>query len=149
MRFTLKNPRSLQYIDYQNVRKTEFLGCQSQETAQESAQSGVVDYAAALRQYHRYGRGRSVKKFCEDEGYDYWKFCKLAREGQSEMDAKIIADKHPVFIEVNPDWAQSSVQRDEPMKVCEIRIRFNNGLVMSRKGGDVEEVISAIRKPRA
>ncbi len=33
MRFTLKNPRSLQYIDYQNVRKTEFLGCQSQEEA--------------------------------------------------------------------------------------------------------------------
>ena len=31
MRFTLKNPLSLQYIDYQNVRKTEFLGCQSQE----------------------------------------------------------------------------------------------------------------------
>lgn len=116
------------------------------QTAQESAQSGVVDYAAALRQYHRYGRGRSMKKFCEDEGYDYWKFCKLAREGQSEMDAKIIADKHPVFIEVNPDVPQSSVQRDEPMKVCEIRIRFDNGLVMSRKGGDVEEVISAIRK---
>ena len=41
---------------------------------------------------------------------------------------------------------QSSVQRDEPMGVCEIRIRFNNGQVMSRKGGDVEEVISAIRK---
>lgn len=31
MRFTLKNLRFLQYIDYQNVRKTEFLGCQSQE----------------------------------------------------------------------------------------------------------------------
>lgn len=68
------------------------------QTAQESAQSGVVDYAAALRQYHIYGRGRSMKKFCEDEGYDYWKFCKMAREGQSEMDAKIIADNHPVFI---------------------------------------------------
>lgn len=62
------------------------------------------------------------------------------------MDAKIIADKHSVFIVVNPDGTQSSVQRDEPMKVYEIRIRFNNGLVMSRKGGDVEEVISAIRK---
>lgn len=86
------------------------------QTAQESAQSGVVDYAAALRQYHRYGRGRSMKKFYEDEGYDYWKFCKLAREGLSEMEAKIIADKHPVFIEVNPDGAQSSVQRDEPRK---------------------------------
>lgn len=73
------------------------------QTAQDSAQSGVVNYAAALRQYHRYGRGRSMKKFCEEEGYDYWKFCKLSREGQSEMDAKIIADKHSVFIEVNPD----------------------------------------------
>ena len=73
-----------------------------------------------------------MKKFCEDEGYDYW-ICKLAREGQSDMDAKIIADKHSVFIEVNPDVTQSSVQRDEPMKVCEISSRFNNGLVMSRK----------------
>lgn len=73
------------------------------QTAQESAKSSVVDYAAALRQYHRYGRGRSMKKFCEEEGDDYWKFCKLSREGQSEMDAKIIADKHSVFIEVNPD----------------------------------------------
>ena len=44
-------------------------------------QSGSVDYAAALRQYQKYGRGRSMKKFCEDEGYDYWKFYKLAREG--------------------------------------------------------------------
>lgn len=51
------------------------------QTAQEFAQSGVVDYTAALRQYHRYGRGRSMKKFCEDDGYDYWKFCKLEREG--------------------------------------------------------------------
>lgn len=41
------------------------------QTAQESAQSGVVDYAAALRRYHRYGRGRSMKKFCEDEMYDW------------------------------------------------------------------------------
>ena len=36
MRFTLKNLRFLQYIDYQNVRKTEFLGCQSQEPSVET-----------------------------------------------------------------------------------------------------------------
>ena len=29
--------------------------------------SGSVDYAAALRQYNKYGRGRSTKKFCEDK----------------------------------------------------------------------------------
>lgn len=43
-----------------------------------ATQSGTVDYAAALRQYNRYGHGRSMKKFCEDE----------AREGQIEMGAK-------------------------------------------------------------
>lgn len=55
------------------------------KVSQPAVQSGSVDYAAALRQYQKYGRGRSMKKFCEDEGYDYWKFCKLAREGQLEM----------------------------------------------------------------
>lgn len=87
-----------------------------------------------------------MKKFCEDEGYDYWKFCKLAREGQIEMGVKSSADKRPGFIEVNPDGTQSQAMPEEPMKVCEIRIRFNNGLILSRRGGDVEEVISAIRK---
>ena len=42
MRFTLKNPRSLQYIDYQNVRKTEFLGCQSQEETSTVELTGTV-----------------------------------------------------------------------------------------------------------
>ena len=111
-----------------------------------ATQSGTVDYAAALRQYNRYGHGRSMKKFCEDEGYDYWKFCKLAREGQIEMGTKSGADRRPGFIEVNPDGTQSPAMPEEPMRVCEIRIRFNNGLVLSRRGGDVEEVISAIRK---
>ena len=112
-----------------------------------ATQSGAVDYAAALRQYNRYGHGRLMKKFCEDEGYDYWKFCKLAREGQIEMGAKSGTDNtHPGFIEVKPDGTQSPALAEEPMKVCEIRIRFNNGLILSRRGGDVEEVISAIRK---
>lgn len=118
----------------------------SNQTTQTATQAGVVDYAAALRQYNRYGRGRSMRKFCEDEGYDYWKFCKLAREGQTEMTVKSGANDKPGFIEINPDGTQSPVVVEEPMKVCEIRIRFNNGLVLSRKGGNVEEVISAIRK---
>ncbi len=111
-----------------------------------TAQSGVVDYAAALRQYKRYGHGRSMKKFCEDEGYDYWKFCRLAREGQIEMEAKSGSEKTPGFIEIAPDGTQSRVAAEEPMRVCEIRIRFNNGLILSQRGGDVEEVIRAIRK---
>lgn len=118
----------------------------NKQTNETAAQPGVVDYAAALRQYNRYGHGRSMRKFCEDEGYDYWKFCKLAREGQMELEAKSGADRKPGFVEVAPDGSQSRVSAEEPMKVCEIRIRFNNGLILSRRGGDVEEVIRAIRK---
>lgn len=101
--------------------------------SQPVTQSGAVDYAAALRQYNKYGRGRSMKKFCEDEGYDYWRFCKLAREGQIEMESKAGTFGHPGFIEVNPDGTQSPATPEEPMRVCEIRIRFNNGLAMSRR----------------
>ena len=42
MRFTLKNLRFLQYIDYQNVRKTEFLGCQSQELLLQNEPSETI-----------------------------------------------------------------------------------------------------------
>ena len=87
-------------------------------------------YAAALRQYNKYGRGHSMKKFWEDEGYDYWKFCKLARDGQLEMESKSGTDKRPRFIELNPDGTQSPATAEEPLKVCEIKIRFNNGLIL-------------------
>ena len=50
--------------------------------------SGSVDYAAALRQYNKCGRGHSMKKICKDGGYDYWNFGKLAIEGQLEMVTK-------------------------------------------------------------
>jgi len=34
------------------------------QTTQTAAQAGAVDYAAALRQYNRYGRGRSIDGCC-------------------------------------------------------------------------------------
>lgn len=41
-----------------------------------------ANYAFALKHYKQYGRGRSMKKFCEDEGYDYEKFAIYSRKGQ-------------------------------------------------------------------
>ena len=34
----------------------------------------TINYAFALKHYSQNGRGRSMKKFCEEEGYDYEKF---------------------------------------------------------------------------
>ena len=43
-----------------------------------------VNYAFALKNYQQNGRGRSMKKFCEEEGYDYEKFMRYSRRGQKE-----------------------------------------------------------------
>ena len=53
-----------------------------------------------------------MKKFCEDEGYDCWKFCKLAREGQIDLNTKTGNDR-PGFVEVKPEvlwhrWCRKS-----------------------------------------
>ena len=40
-----------------------------------------VDYAAIIREYEMYGRGRSLKQFCDDSDYvypnvlRYYRFC--------------------------------------------------------------------------
>ena len=34
----------------------------------------TINYAFALKHYGQNGRGRSMKRFCEEEGYDYEKF---------------------------------------------------------------------------
>lgn len=72
-----------------------------------------VDYAATLRQYSHYDRGRSMRKFCEYEGYDYWKFCKYARSGQSEMSVKI-GGEAPGVIEVKPDGTPAPASAEQP-----------------------------------
>ena len=44
-----------------------------------------LNYAFALKNYQQNGRGRSMKKFCEEEGYDdYEKFMQCSRRGQKE-----------------------------------------------------------------
>ena len=59
MRFTLKNLRFLQYIDYQNVRKTEFLGCQSQENIRNHLSAiGADDCLRAEQEDFRNGDGQ-------------------------------------------------------------------------------------------
>ena len=44
----------------------------------------TINYAFALKQYNQNGRGRSMKKFCEEEGYDYEKFMQYSRRGQKD-----------------------------------------------------------------
>lgn len=45
----------------------------------------AINYALALKNYQQNGRGRSMKQFCEEEGYDYNKFMRYSRRGRTEL----------------------------------------------------------------
>lgn len=46
----------------------------------------TINYAFALKNYSQNGKGRSMKKFCEDEGYDYDKFLQYSRRGLNRIE---------------------------------------------------------------
>ena len=52
----------------------------------------TINYAFALKHYNQNGRGRSMKKFCEEE-YDYEKFMRYSRRGKKEYSVLKEADE--------------------------------------------------------
>lgn len=107
----------------------------------------TANSAFALKHYKQYGRGRSMKKFCEDEGYDYDKFMRYSRKGQTQFSILKEADgneqksKDPGFIPIVLDGTPAS-----GLRISEIRVRFSNGMELSQSDGDINELIVIIRK---
>ena len=103
-----------------------------------------VNYAFALKNYQQNGRGRSMKKFCEEEGYDYEKFMQYSRRGQKEYsvlkeaDARQTSDK---FIPLVVDGPAESV-----LGILDVRVRFTNGMDLSQSEGDLNELFGMVRK---
>lgn len=103
-----------------------------------------VNYAFALKNYQQNGRGRSMKKFCEEEGYDYEKFMQYSRRGQKEYsvlkeaDARQTLDK---FIPLVVDGPAESV-----LGILDVRVRFTNGMELSQSDGDLNELFGMVRK---
>ena len=103
-----------------------------------------VNYAFALKNYQQNGRGRSMKKFCEEEGYDYEKFMQYSRRGQKEYsvlkeaDARQTSDK---FIPLVVDGPAESV-----IGILDVRVRFTNGMELSQSEGDLNELFGMVRK---
>ena len=103
-----------------------------------------VNYAFALKNYQQNGRGRSMKKFCEEEGNDYEKFMQYSRRGQKEYsvlkeaDARQTSDK---FIPLVVDGPAESV-----LGILDVRVRFTNGMELSQSEGDLNELFGMVRK---
>ena len=107
-------------------------------------ESTGVNYSLALKNYNQNGRGRSMRKFCEDEGYDYNKFMQYARKGQKEFSVLKDADANQSessFIPLVVESGSSGV-----LGIAEVRVRFTNGMELIQSDGDVNELFGIVRK---
>ncbi len=104
----------------------------------------TINYAFALKHYNQNGRGRSMKKFCEEEGYDYEKFMQYSRRGQKEYSVLKEADERqssggfiPLVVDGSPEGA---------LGIRDVRVRFTNGMELSQGEGDINELLGMVRK---
>lgn len=103
-----------------------------------------VNYAFALKNYQQNGRGRSMKKFCEEEGYDYEKFMQYSRRGQKEYSVLKEADARQTSDKVIPLVVDGPAEN--VLGILDVRVRFTNGMELSQSEGDLNELFGMLRK---
>ena len=78
----------------------------------------TVDYAAIIREYEMYGRGRSLKKFCDDSGYVYPNVLRYYRKCFWNSKAKVSITSGedspfvPLKVENDSSESESSVSEE-------------------------------------
>ena len=114
------------------------------KTESKMKEEPTINYAFALKHYNQNGRGRSMKKFCEEEGYDYEKFMQYSRRGQKEYSVLKEADDRQSsggFIPLVVDRTPEGV-----LGIRDVRVRFTNGMELSQGEGDINELLGMVRK---
>lgn len=115
-----------------------------------------TDYAAAYRQYCTYGRGRSIKQFCEDENYNYTKFRRYVDKAlwslsKSERDS-IGSQCIPVKVDGSQEDSYPAPNSQEPVSeggsptISSIEVRLSNGLRLSVEAPSLDSLIVVLRK---
>lgn len=80
----------------------------------------TINFALALKNNGRNGKGRLMKRFCEEDGYDYGKFIQYSRHGQKEYSVLKEADVRqresggfiPLVADGSPDRGLGMRQRE-------------------------------------
>ena len=88
----------------------------------ENKKKAKVDYAAIIREFEMYGRGRSLKQFCDDSSYVYPNVLRYYRKcfwnSKSRLAASPDGDKSLVPLEIESaasvNSASSSVDSCKP-----------------------------------
>jgi len=130
----------------------------------------VVDYAAAYRQFMNFSHGRSMKQFCEDEGYDYGKLQRYTRKAFWTKHTKLSESEveESRFMALVTEVEQSSetsaaspalsetdglsdvthvdkVSEDVVNEISFIKVRFHDGLTLSMSNVSVARMVSLLQ----
>ena len=129
-----------------------------------------VDYAAIIREYEMYARGRSLKQFCDDSDYVYPNVLRYYRKcfwnSKSKLATSQEGDKSLVPLEVEPtanacsasptvvEAGKSDVSPASAAStpcvptysIVSMHISFSNGMELSLCETDVNEITALLHK---
>lgn len=116
-----------------------------------------TDYAAAYRQFCIYGRGRSLKQFCEDEDFNYSKLSKYVNKSfwslsKSERDS-IGCQCSPLKIETAPASTTTNelsvtIMENVPtnLSIASIEVKLTNGLRLTVDTPSIDSLVEVLHK---
>ena len=107
------------------------------------------DYAAIIREYRMYGGSGSMKRFCEENGYNYSNVNRYYRKHFWDRYSLPKTDSSPVRLEVVPDEplpddVQPAIKSDQ--KIQRFSVRLDNGTCLRMFNCSIGEVCTMLQK---
>ena len=105
----------------------------------------TINYAFALKHYNLNDSGRSMKKFCEEDGDDYEKFMQYSCRGQKDRassNRRTSASRRGGFIPLVVDETPEGA-----LGIRNVRVRFTNGMsCCSAMVTSINDLFGMVRK---
>ena len=126
-----------------------------------------VDYAAIIREFEMYGRGRSLRQFCDESNYTYanvlhyYRKCfwnSKAKSGDSSkgdntlvpLEIESVERKAPTSSSVETDNTEDPISPAKPpvstYSIISMHVSFSNGMELSLCETDVNEITALLHK---
>lgn len=126
-----------------------------------------VDYAAIIREFEMYGRGRSLKQFCDESNYTYanvlhyyrkYFWDSKAKSGDLSKGDKALVPleidsverKAPTSSSVETDNTEDPISPAKPpvstYSIISMHVSFSNGMELSLCETDVNEITALLHK---
>ena len=126
-----------------------------------------VDYAAIIREFEMYGRGRSLKQFCDESNYTYanvlhyYRKCFWDSKARSvdlskgdkalvPLEIESVERKAPTSSSVETDNTEDPISPAKPpvstYSIISMHVSFSNGMELSLCETDVNEITALLHK---